>query len=291
MLFRRVTLLVALIGASFGTTSAGLAMETGWQETGPSRVRLIGAGRIDEAMLAGRAHLPTPALLAGVEIRLDDGWKTYWRTPGDGIAPRFDWTGSRNAAAKQVLWPVPRFFRDAAGEYNGYAKHVIFPVVIAPRETDAPVTLELELDYAVCKDICVPVQTTVSAEIGPNAPEDHRERVIAALSGAPLRANRQGRCATGVAINELRGRFDAQPPRLELTLTHPDGAAPVNLFMEAANGVFLTHPKLQSRKKSGRSVYVVDLGETGDAKSFAGQMITVTAVGAQQSCETTMTVK
>ena len=291
MPLRRIPLLVALITASFCTTSATLAVDTGWRETGPSRVRLIGAGRIDEAMLAGRTHLPAPVLLAGVEIRLDEGWKTYWRTPGDGIAPRFDWTGSRNAAAKQVLWPVPKYFRDAAGEYNGYAKRVIFPVLIAPRETEEPVTLELALDYAVCKDICVPVHATVSAEIMPDAPEDHRKKVIAALSRAPLRADRQRRCASGVALNDLRGRFDAQPPRLEVALTHPDGAAPVNLFMEAANGAFLPHPKLLSRNKAGRSVYLVDLGETGDAKSFAGQTMTITVVGAQQSCETTMTVK
>ena len=33
--------------------------------------------------------------LAGLEIRLDEGWKTYWRSPGDaGIPPTFDWSKS-----------------------------------------------------------------------------------------------------------------------------------------------------------------------------------------------------
>ena len=36
-------------------------------------------------------------LLAGVQIRLEPGWKTYWRTPGDsGVPPSFDWSGSKN---------------------------------------------------------------------------------------------------------------------------------------------------------------------------------------------------
>ena len=36
-------------------------------------------------------------LMAGIELRMDDGWKTYWRNPGDsGVPPQFDWSGSTN---------------------------------------------------------------------------------------------------------------------------------------------------------------------------------------------------
>ena len=35
--------------------------------------------------------------MAAVEMRLDSGWKTYWRTPGAGGLPtQFDFTASRN---------------------------------------------------------------------------------------------------------------------------------------------------------------------------------------------------
>src|SRR5690606_15708570 len=41
---------------------------------------------------AETGHAGQP-FLAGIEMRLADGWKTYWRRPGDsGIAPRFDWS-------------------------------------------------------------------------------------------------------------------------------------------------------------------------------------------------------
>ncbi|MBI3441560.1 MAG: copper resistance protein, partial [Proteobacteria bacterium] len=34
---------------------------------------------------------------AAVEVKLEPGWKTYWRTPGEaGLAPVFDWAGSTN---------------------------------------------------------------------------------------------------------------------------------------------------------------------------------------------------
>ena len=54
-----------------------------------SAVRLIGAGAATDSTLR-----------AGIEIRLDRGWKTYWRYPGDsGVPPRFDSTSGAAKAA------------------------------------------------------------------------------------------------------------------------------------------------------------------------------------------------
>ena len=61
------------------------------------------------------------ARLAAVEIALDRGFKTYWRHPGEaGLPPAFDWSGSANLAAVEVLWPAPRRFQDAGGVSYGY---------------------------------------------------------------------------------------------------------------------------------------------------------------------------
>ena len=75
------------------------------------------------------------AYLAGVEITLAEGWKTYWRTPGDaGVPPLFDWTGSTNVAAIKVRYPAPiataqsRLPRPSATRIR-----VIFPVEVTPQ--------------------------------------------------------------------------------------------------------------------------------------------------------------
>ncbi|HEX8828430.1 MAG TPA: hypothetical protein VF778_09975, partial [Xanthobacteraceae bacterium] len=47
-------------------------------------------------LIAGVASKnPTATFLhAGIEIKLDPGWKTYWRDPGDsGAPPTFDFSG------------------------------------------------------------------------------------------------------------------------------------------------------------------------------------------------------
>ena len=72
-------------------------------------------------------------LRAGVEIKLDPGWKTYWRDPGDsGVPPTFDFSGSDNVKSATVLWPAPERFSDGAGGNSiGYVDHVILPLQVA----------------------------------------------------------------------------------------------------------------------------------------------------------------
>ena len=61
-------------------------------------------------------------LRAGIEIRLDPGWKTYWRYPGDsGVPPTLDFAGSENVKSVTALWPAPQRFADGAGGHSiGY---------------------------------------------------------------------------------------------------------------------------------------------------------------------------
>src|SRR5665647_485933 len=57
---------------------------------------------------------------AGILVELEPAWKTYWRMPGDsGIPPQFDWAGSDNIAAIEVMFPIPGRFRDGSGETIG----------------------------------------------------------------------------------------------------------------------------------------------------------------------------
>ena len=74
-------------------------------------------------------------LRAGVEIKLQPGWKTYWRYPGDsGVPPVFDFAASDNVKSATVLWPAPVRFADGGGNSIGYKGDVIFPLRIVPRD-------------------------------------------------------------------------------------------------------------------------------------------------------------
>src|ERR1700716_4489685 len=75
-----------------------------WQRDTHSAVRLLAGSRSGAV------------LLGGIAIRLQPGWHTYWRTPGDsGVPPRFDFSKSENVEAVTVLWPAPKAVDDGAG--------------------------------------------------------------------------------------------------------------------------------------------------------------------------------
>jgi DsbC/DsbD-like thiol-disulfide interchange protein len=259
-----------------------------WHESAHARVRLIAAGEISAERIADRTGLTGPLLLAGVEIQLDAGWKTYWRTPGDGIAPQFDWSGSQNLAQTQVLWPVPAHFRDMAGEYNGYADHVMLPIVVVPQQPAEPVTLALSLDYAVCMDVCIPVRKSLSLLLSADE-AGGRDVVLAALRHVPVRAQEQTRCGA-LVLEAVDARLDGPSPRLEISFTHPAHASPDDLFVEAETGQFLPHPK-RIEAAPERTVFHLDPGAGGDPRALIAQALTLTVVAAPQSCEMTWTVE
>src|SRR3954453_14638821 len=147
------TLLVATVLSSCLAFGAQAQDSSPWQRDSHSAVRLLAGSRSG------------PVMLGGIALQLQPGWKTYWRTPGDsGVPPRFDFSKSDNVEAVTVLWPAPTKFDDGAGGTAlGYSKQVVLPLRIAAKNTDRPVTLRAEINYAVCEKLCIPVEA--SAEL------------------------------------------------------------------------------------------------------------------------------
>ncbi|BBC03436.1 MULTISPECIES: protein-disulfide reductase DsbD domain-containing protein [Bradyrhizobium] len=119
-----------------------------WQQDAHSAVRLLAGSRSGAV------------LLGGIAFQLQDGWKTYWRTPGDsGVPPRFDFSRSDNVEAVTVMWPAPRQFDDGAGGTSlGYKHQVVLPLRIVAKNPDKPLVLRADINYAVCEKLCVPVE-------------------------------------------------------------------------------------------------------------------------------------
>src|SRR6056297_12416 len=130
--------------------------------------------------------------MAALRFQLAPGWKTYWRDPGEaGIPPRFDWRGSRNVAAVEILWPTPQQTTTNGLRTIGYAHDLILPVRITPARAGQPVSLSGDLEIGVCSDICVPVETEVSLDL-PLGDGDRDPRIAAALAARPYSAAEAG---------------------------------------------------------------------------------------------------
>lgn len=207
-----------LLGAAFIWLAAIPAYA---QDTSPWVVEAHSSARL----LAGSRN--GAVLLGGLEIKLEKGWKTYWRTPGDsGVPPRFDFSKSENVEAVTILWPAPMKFDDGAGGYSvGYKNDVLIPLRIALKSPDKPVVLRLHLDYAVCEKLCVPVESQIELPfVSVASTED--STLSAAMDTVPKPANVGD--ANPLTIRDVKRSGDK---RVEVDVVAPD-EKDVALFVE-----------------------------------------------------------
>lgn len=129
--------------------------------------------------------------MVAFQLKLREGWKTYWRAPGDaGIPPNFDWSGSRNVKSVTFHWPRPKVFSLGGMQTIGYSHELILPVEVEPIDPRQPVELKAVVDLGVCSDICVPASFTVAAQLPrPGAGDD---TIRSALRQRPSTANEAG---------------------------------------------------------------------------------------------------
>ena len=236
-------------------------------------------------LLAGKTAIGGPAsFLAGLEISMPTGWKTYWRAPGDsGVPPEFDWTGSENLDSATVLYPAPHRLIDKGGANIGYKDHVIFPARIVAKDPTKPVTLKLKAAYGVCEKLCVPAEVeleqTIPADAGDSA------EIAAVLSTVP---RTKLVTATDPVLAKWRVDDRAGKPFLVLEVSDP-GGVDGDAFVDMPGGTYLPLP-VKLPDANGHSVYEVNLTEGADIKDLNGKPIAVTLTGARGQSETSITL-
>jgi len=106
------------------------------------------------------------SISGGLYIKLAEGWKTYWRTPGEvGTPPTIDWAESENIANVDFLWPAPLRFRAFGIENFGYKNEVLFPLNITLETPGAPARLQGQVRMLTCSIVCVPQDFTLSLQL------------------------------------------------------------------------------------------------------------------------------
>ncbi len=225
-----------------------------------SSLRLLNAGKHDDIWRSG------------VHITMQEGWKTYWRVPGDGgVPPSFDWSGSDNVASTSVMMPLPHRFTDENGEGIGYKTEVVFPVDVTPKDPSKPARLDLKIFYAVCNDICVPVQAAVQVDVEAStvsAADKFRLRV--ARAAVPVKPE-SGR----LEVTSLK-QVDAGGKRaLEVSMTGIKSPAEADIFVEAAGDSYFRKPELISQSGNG-GTWRIAIDSYGEAVSLAGKSVRLT---------------
>lgn len=258
---------------ALSSASAAAALVSDWAQGHNSRARLIAGEDI-----------------AGVELQMPEGWKTYWRNPGDagGVPPTFDWSKSQNLAAAEVLYPAPKRFSDSGGETIGYKGSVVFPVRLTPKDPKKPIDLHLTFDYGVCKEICIPGEAALSLAIAPEQKSQTPPALAAALQRVPAPEN--ARRPGDPRLKSVRSNLAGAKPRIVLEAEFPGGAEHADIFIEAPDGLYVPLPKKIGDDGKGGATFEVELADDIDVQELKHKTLTATLVSDSGQSETTFSL-
>ena len=281
LFFRHTAPLALAATLGIALSGAGLAaVSSPWVASTNSQARLI-SGTVE---IDGK-----PTLLAGVQMRMDPGWKTYWKNPGDsGVPPGFNWSGSKNLKSVEVLYPAPHRFTDGSGTAIGYSQEVVFPVKVTPEREGEPVELKLTFDYGLCMDLCIPNETSLSLTLPAGATEDPGEALL--LADVLARVPKPEAPDALPRVGNIDAKLGGPEPHLKVEVLFDPKATGTDLFISAGK-VFVPVPKSLGPVAEGRQSFEVQFGSAKEAEALKGKSLTLTLVSDQGSSETAWTAE
>lgn len=215
---------------------------------------------------------------AGLEIKMEPGWKTYWRQPGDdgGIPPYFDWSKSVNLKNTKVLFPTPKRFSESTGESIGYKKHVVLPVMIQAQNMSEKLGLAVRFEYGVCREICIPAQAKLALEIDLNNLRQMQPQLARAIASVPKAG--QGNDPRLPKLLGVDATYDGPKPKLTFRAAFQGDLKNADLFVDAGRRIYLPITKKVATSDASNVEFEIDLTKGVELGSLKGQSIVVTMI-------------
>ena len=170
-------------------------MVLAWSIAGGATAAPVAATHLTAELVARTAGAtPGSTLWVAVVQKIDKGWHTYWRNPGDaGEATSVAWTLPAGWRAGDIVWPAPRRLPVGPLMNYGYEGHVLLPTpifVAKDAPVGRPVTLLAHASFLVCAEVCVPTDARLILTlpvVAGTPPPDPRwgEAIDRTLAAAP----------------------------------------------------------------------------------------------------------
>ncbi|HBZ15644.1 protein-disulfide reductase DsbD family protein [Candidatus Pantoea floridensis] len=195
------------------------AADTGWlrnAQNSHAEVRLRSASFNDKQQLL-------------LDIRLQPGWKTYWRTPGEGgVAPEIRWqTPEVNA---RWFWPAPERFDVSGLTTQGYKGDITLPIELATLSSQR---LAGTLTLSTCSDVCILTDFPFSLDLTRPADVNFARDYAEAMGQIPAAGGLTDRLDASFVNGELQIRAQRQ-----------DGWQKPALFFDYPPGSMLAAPSI-----------------------------------------------
>ena len=251
--------------------TAGLALALALAATAaPVRTEHVEA----ELLADHSAVAPGTTATAALRLRIEPGWHTYWRNPGDsGLPTTLAWTLPPGWTAGSIEWPAPKALPAGPLVNYGYEGEVLHLVPIGVPKDATPgarVSLKARADWLVCRETCIPegADLELALPVGASAAVDATASKAIEATRAALPKPLQGWSVTATGNGST----------VALALTPTAGAADpgsVRFFADEEGRVEPSAPQTLARDAAG--AYVLTLPVASDLKPFTRLAGVVTA--------------
>jgi thiol:disulfide interchange protein len=119
-------------------------------------------------LLSAEAAKPGDTVLAGIQLRMDTQWHTYWKNSGaSGIATSLKWELPPGISEGEIQWPIPeKLGPDELTTYIYENETVLLvPLKLAPDLKPGSYPLKVSASWLECKEQCVPGNADASATL------------------------------------------------------------------------------------------------------------------------------
>ncbi len=209
-----------------------------------------------------------------LDVKLENGWKTYWRSPGEGgVAPAIAW--KENMPAVDWFWPTPSRFDVAGMTTQGYHHRVTFPMAV---RGPSPAMLSGVLTLSTCSNVCL--LTDYPFTLKPSAHDPAFAHDYAqAMGQIPLSRGLTQTLSVG-----------ARPGALVVEATRAGGWSSPALFLDTVDNADFGKPQLRVEGEKLLATVPVSDGWGEGAPDLRGQTVTLVLANDGVAQESTLPI-
>ncbi|HXF11459.1 MAG TPA: protein-disulfide reductase DsbD domain-containing protein [Desulfuromonadaceae bacterium] len=120
-------------------------------------------------VLSAETVKPGDTFWAGIDMKMEPGWHTYWKNPGDaGMSTKIQWQLPAGITAGEIQWPLPEKLPPAEVTTYGYDNEVMLlvPLTVSSNVPMGQVDLKAKVSWLECKEVCIPADQEVEGRVG-----------------------------------------------------------------------------------------------------------------------------
>ncbi|MDD9246199.1 protein-disulfide reductase DsbD family protein [Enterobacter soli] len=209
-----------------------------------------------------------------LDVTLQKGWKTYWRSPGEGgIAPAITWHQPLEALWR---WPTPERFDVAGITTQGYHGDVSFPITL---RGNVPERLSGVLTLSTCSNVCILTDYPFSLDLTASTGGDFDYDYNRAMGTLPL--------SSGLT-SALSARYASG--KLTVTAQRDAGWQHPSLFIDSMDDIDFGKPSFSVRDGTLTATVPVSdsWGET--APNLSGKTLSLVLADSGQTQESSLLI-